>query len=78
MPDDSRDLAEALAAVVRAERARRGWTQAELADALGWGRGKVADVETARRSVTLPDVDALGEVFGMTLEEFAAEVEGSA
>jgi transcriptional regulator with XRE-family HTH domain len=41
------------AANVRAERSRRRWTQAELAEKLGWSASKVSALEAGQRRITI-------------------------
>jgi UDP-N-acetylglucosamine 1-carboxyvinyltransferase len=48
-----------VAANVRAERARLGWTQQQLADLLGTSQTTVSQVERGRRALDLDDVLAL-------------------
>jgi transcriptional regulator with XRE-family HTH domain len=52
---------------VRAERARRGWKQAELAARLSWSVTKVGDVETGRRRVTADQLVELCRAFSIPL-----------
>lgn len=62
-------LGDHIAANVRGERARRKWTQADLAERLGWSRSTVGDVESGRRKVIADDLPALCRAFGMPLSE---------
>lgn len=58
-------LALVLQQAIRAERARLGISQADLAERLGWSRARVTAVETGVRRVfahELPDVCAALEV----------------
>ena len=48
-----------VASNVRAERARRGWRQRDLAEATGWGVGTVSDVETGQRRIGVEDLPVL-------------------
>ncbi|MBK8078490.1 MAG: helix-turn-helix transcriptional regulator [Kineosporiaceae bacterium] len=52
-------IGDVIAANVRAERARRRWTQAELGERVGWPRSSVSDVESGRRKLTADDLVAL-------------------
>ena len=52
-------LGDVIARNVRAERARRHWRQADLADLLGWERSSVGHLESGRRSVKASDLPAL-------------------
>jgi transcriptional regulator with XRE-family HTH domain len=62
-------LADLLAANVRGERARRRWTQAQLAERLGWPRTSIHDVEIGRRRLDVDGLHALCEAFGIPLVE---------
>lgn len=50
---------------IRAERARRRWSQAELGDRLGISQRTVSDVENGR-AVTVEELRDLCGVFGVT------------
>jgi transcriptional regulator with XRE-family HTH domain len=60
-------LGDVVAHNVRAERARRGWKQSDLAARLGWTPANVGHLETGRRSVKASDLPALCEAFGISL-----------
>ena len=62
-------LSETLARSLRAERARRGWTQGELAEYLGWTRATVSAVESGRRRLAVDDVPAICSVFQLGLAD---------
>jgi transcriptional regulator with XRE-family HTH domain len=62
-------LSTTIARSMRAERARRGWSQEELAERLGWTRSAVASVETERRMLALDDVPAICHAFGVGLAD---------
>jgi transcriptional regulator with XRE-family HTH domain len=64
-------LGDVIANNVRAERARRHWTQARLADQIGWPRTAVHEVESGRRRLGPDDLAALCRVFGIPLAELA-------
>lgn len=63
-----------VASNVRAERARRRWSQVELADRLGWARSTVGDLESGRRKVNADDLVPLCAVFGIPLRQLALGV----
>jgi transcriptional regulator with XRE-family HTH domain len=54
---------------VRAERARLGLTQSELAERLGWLQVTVSALETGRRAVQLDDIPALCRALGVSVEQ---------
>ncbi len=62
---------------VRALRAARGWTQAELAERLGVSRQTVISIETGRYEPSLSLAFKFAEVFGLRIEEiFFPDAEG--
>lgn len=63
------NLSTTVARSMRAERARRGWTQDELAERLGWTRAAVASIETERRTLALDDVPTICQAFGVGLKD---------
>jgi transcriptional regulator with XRE-family HTH domain len=64
-------LGDVIANNVRAERARRRWTQAHLAELVGWPRTAVHEVESGRRKLGPDDLVALCTAFGIPLTELA-------
>lgn len=64
-------LGDHIAANVRAERARRRWSQADLAERLGWARSTVGDLESGRRKVTADDLPVLCLAFDVPLSDLA-------
>lgn len=46
-------------------RERRGWPQARVADAMGWTRANVANVEAGRQRVMLHDLPRLAKALGV-------------
>jgi transcriptional regulator with XRE-family HTH domain len=63
------------AANVRAERARRRWSQGELADRLGWSQSKVSAVEIGARRMTLDQAVELCRVLGVPLARLLQDAE---
>jgi transcriptional regulator with XRE-family HTH domain len=61
------DLGMIVARNVRAERARRGWRQEDLAGRLGWTRGNVGHLESGRRKATVVDLPLLCGAFEIPL-----------
>lgn len=60
-------IAAVFAANVRAERARRGWRQRELAERTGWSIDTISDIEGGRRRVGIEDVPRLCRAFDVTI-----------
>ena len=62
---------------VAERRLNRGWTQAELANALGVSRQTVISIERGRFDPSLPLAFILARTFGCSIEDiFIAEDEG--
>jgi transcriptional regulator with XRE-family HTH domain len=62
------DLNAVVARNVRAERARHGWRQRELAERCGWSVDTVSNLETGQRRVGVADLPVLCRAFGVTIE----------
>lgn len=69
------DLGGFVAANVRAERGRRRWTQAELADKLGWSRPVVTAIEAGRRQLLVADLPQLCRVFNVPLSRLLQDAD---
>jgi putative transcriptional regulator len=54
-------------------RAERGWSQADLAEALGVSRQTVNALETGRYDPSLPLAFRIARVFGQTIEAIFSE-----
>jgi putative transcriptional regulator len=54
---------------LRALRAERSWSQADLADRLGVSRQTVNAIETLRYDPSLPLAFSLARLFGVAIEE---------
>ncbi|MDQ1295625.1 MAG: helix-turn-helix protein [Actinomycetota bacterium] len=53
------NLAAVVARNVRAERARHGWRQRDLAERMGWSVGMVSDTESGQRRIGIEDMPVL-------------------
>lgn len=62
-------LGDHLANSIRAERSRRRGSQAELAEAIGWPKSSVGDVESGRRKLGLDDLAVICRAFDVPLAE---------
>lgn len=58
---------------LRELRAKKGWSQAELADRLEVSRQSVNAIETGKYDPSLPLAFRLGRLFGMRIEEMFEE-----
>jgi len=54
---------------VKALRAERGWSQAELAARIGVSRNSIMSIENGRFDPSLPLAFEIAAVFGLTIEE---------
>jgi len=54
---------------LRALRAERGWSQADLADRLDVSRQSVIAIETGRYDPSLPLAFKIAELFGLAIED---------
>ncbi len=66
-------LALVLKRAVRAERSRRGLSQTELADALGWSQSRIASLETGTRRLYADELPEVCEALGVPLERLLAD-----
>ena len=57
----------ALQRAIRAERARAGLSQAQLAERLGWARTTMAAVESGERRVNADELPEICRALGVTL-----------
>ncbi|MEL6858193.1 MAG: helix-turn-helix transcriptional regulator [Pseudomonadota bacterium] len=55
--------------IIRALRAERGWSQANLADQLGVSRQSVNAIETGKYDPSLPLAFAIARVFNKSIED---------
>lgn len=65
-------------AAVRAERARRGWSQRGLAERLGWPVSRVSDLEAGRRRPRIDDLPLFCRVFDVSLRFLLGGVDSAA
>ncbi|HET9656278.1 MAG TPA: helix-turn-helix transcriptional regulator [Kineosporiaceae bacterium] len=65
-------LSDAIAANVRAERARRRWKQEELASRAGMSRTTVGDIEAGKRKVTADYLPGLCRALDVPLATLVA------
>lgn len=66
-------LGVVVARAIVAERKRRGLSQRELADRLGWSRQTVTTIEAGDRSVKVEELPAVCRALGVTLGELARD-----
>jgi transcriptional regulator with XRE-family HTH domain len=66
------DLRRVLSANLRAERARAGVRQADLAARIGMPRATLSDIEGGRRKVTLGEAVEICDALGIALAQLLA------
>ena len=54
---------------LRELRRAKGWTQVEMADALGIDRSYISDMERGKKNICLPTVEVLAVGLKMTISE---------
>lgn len=59
-----------IGAKIRALRKARGFTQGDVADAVGMTRGALSGYEIGRRTPRLPELQKLADFFGVGLDYF--------
>lgn len=69
-------LSHMVAANVRAECARRGWTQQDLAGKLKMGRITVSDRHREKTPWTVDELEKLADLFGVEVGELLARPKG--
>lgn len=62
-------VSDVLAANVRAERARRRWSQADLAERVGLARSTIGAIETGRVKISADYIPVFCQAFDVTLAE---------
>jgi transcriptional regulator with XRE-family HTH domain len=61
------ELGAVVARNIRAERARQGWRQRDLAERLEWSVGMVSDTESGHRRIGMDDIPLLCRALGVPL-----------
>jgi transcriptional regulator with XRE-family HTH domain len=67
-------LSQAVARAIRAERARRGISQIELAATLNWSREKLSAIESGRQRIAT-DLAIICRVFNLPLSSLVPELD---
>jgi len=65
-------MAEVVAANIRAEQARKGWTQAQLAEHMGMTRQAVSERSRGGTPWTLNETERAARLFGLPFKELCA------
>ncbi len=65
----STDIRVRLGSRVRTLRRKRGWTQVEMAEALGIDRSYLSEIETGKKDPSLTILKTLADGFELTLSQ---------
>jgi transcriptional regulator with XRE-family HTH domain len=71
-------LGSVIARNIAAERARRSWTQQQLAERMGWTHTQVSRSETGGRVISADDLLPLCAALGVTLADLARGMDAQA
>ena len=55
-------------------RKKKGWTQVQMADALGIDRSYLSDMENGKLNVCLPTLEVLAKGFGITMSQVISKL----
>jgi transcriptional regulator with XRE-family HTH domain len=69
------DLRQAFGLAVRLLRTRRGWTQAELDNAAGLGKGHAGRIERGELDVAISTQEKIASALGVSLAELMRQAE---
>ena len=59
---------------VRMLRKQKGWTQVQMADALGIDRSYISDVERGKKNVSLPTMEVIALGFEISLSKLLSRI----
>ena len=59
---------------LRKLRKEKGWTQVQMADALGVDRSYISDMERGKKNVCLPTLDVLAQGFGISMAKLISRL----
>ncbi len=59
---------------LRTLRKEKGWTQVQMADALGIDRSYISDMERGKKNVCLPTMEVLAIGFGISLSKLVSRL----
>jgi transcriptional regulator with XRE-family HTH domain len=55
-------------------RNKKGWTQVQMADALGIDRSYISDMENGKLNVCLPTLEVLAQGFGISMAKLISRL----
>jgi transcriptional regulator with XRE-family HTH domain len=59
---------------LRQLRKAKGWTQIEMADAVGVDRSYISDMERGKKNVCLPTLEAFADGFGISMSKLLSRL----
>lgn len=59
---------------LRKLRKEKGWTQVQMADALGIDRSYISDMEKGKKNVCLPTMEVMAIGFGISLSKLVSRL----
>jgi len=59
---------------LRTLRKARGWTQVQMADALGIDRSYISDMERGKKNVCLPILEVIAQGFGISIARLLSRI----
>ncbi|MGV9001334.1 MAG: helix-turn-helix domain-containing protein [Candidatus Saccharimonadaceae bacterium] len=68
-------MSSILGANLEALRRKKGYTQSQVAEAIGFSRPTYAQVETGQKDVTLGQADTLAKLFGVSVDDLRTKAE---
>jgi transcriptional regulator with XRE-family HTH domain len=55
-------------------RKKKGWTQVQMADALGIDRSYISDMENGKLNVCMPTLEVLAQGFGVSMSKLISRL----
>ena len=59
---------------LRLLRKKKGWTQVQMADALGIDRSYISDMENGKLNVCLPTLEVIAQGFGISMARLVSRL----
>ena len=59
---------------LRELRKKKGWTQVQMADALGIDRSYICDMEKGKKNVCLPTLEVFAQGFGISMSKLISKL----
>lgn len=65
----TKNITERFGARLRVLRKKHGWTQVEMAEALGIDRSYISDMERGKKNICLPTLEVIAKACGITISQ---------